>query len=80
VPRIGLTLGEHFDLRVKPPAGADPAFHEEAQEERDRMFPMATVAASHHVRSRSYVCASPASCTASVAFMVGPTWASSGHA
>ncbi|MFO0493830.1 MAG: hypothetical protein ACK51T_15545 [bacterium] len=54
--RIGLTLDEHFDLRVKPRAGADPAFHEAAQEERDRMFPMATAAASHHLRSRGYDC------------------------
>lgn len=54
--RIGLTLDEHFDLRVKPRAGADPAFHEAAQEERDQMFPMATAAASHHLRSRGYDC------------------------
>lgn len=54
--RIGLTLDEHFDLRVKPRAGADPAFHEAAQEERDRMFPMATAAASNHLRSRGYDC------------------------
>lgn len=54
--RIGLTLDEHFDLRVKPRSGADPAFHEAAQEERDQMFPMATVAASHHLRSRGYDC------------------------
>lgn len=38
--RIGLTLDEHFDLRVKPRAGADPAFHEAAQEKRDRRLPM----------------------------------------
>lgn len=54
--RIGLTHDEHFDLRVKPRTGADPAFHEAAQEERDQMFPMATVAASHHLRSRGYDC------------------------
>lgn len=54
--RIGLTLDEHFDLRVKPRAGADPAFHDAAQYERDRMFPMATVTASHHLRSRGYDC------------------------
>lgn len=54
--RIGLTLDEHFDLRVKPRTGADPAFHEAAQEERDRMFPMATAAASNHLRSRGYDC------------------------
>ncbi len=54
--RIGLTLDEHFDLRVKPRTGADPAFHEAALEERDGMFPMATTAASHHLRSRGYDC------------------------
>ena len=54
--RIGLTLDEHFDLRVKPRTGADPTFHEAAREERDRMFPMATAAASHHLRSRGYDC------------------------
>lgn len=54
--RIGLTLDEHFDLRVKPRTGADPAFHEAAQEERDGMFPMATAAAAQHLRSRGYDC------------------------
>lgn len=54
--RIGLTLDEHFDLRVKPRTGADPAFHEAAEQERYRMFPMATVAASHHLRFRGYDC------------------------
>ncbi len=54
--RIGLTLDEHFDLRVKPRTGADPAFHQAAQDERDRMFPMATAAASNHLRSRGYDC------------------------
>ena len=54
--RIGLTLDEHFDLRVKPRAGADPAFGTAAQQERDQMFPMATFAASHHLRSRGYDC------------------------
>ena len=54
--RIGLTLDEHFDLRVKPRSCADPAFCEAAQEERGRMFPMATAAAAHHLRSRGYHC------------------------
>ncbi|MCC6286219.1 MAG: hypothetical protein IT439_13110 [Phycisphaerales bacterium] len=54
--RIGLTLDEHFDLRVKPRTGADAAFHEAAQEERDRLFPMTTAAASNHLRSRGYDC------------------------
>jgi hypothetical protein len=51
VTRIGLTLGEHFDLRVKPQAGADAAFHEAAYDEWDRKFSKATVTASHHLRS-----------------------------
>ncbi|MCL4210785.1 MAG: hypothetical protein KJZ68_08970, partial [Phycisphaerales bacterium] len=54
--RIGLTFDEHFDLRMKPLAGADPAFCEAAEQERDRMFPMATATASHHLRSRGYDC------------------------
>jgi hypothetical protein len=56
VTRIGLTLDEHFDLRVTTRTGAHQAFHEAAKEERDRMFPMATVTASHHLRSRGYDC------------------------
>lgn len=54
--RIGLTFDEHFDLRVKPRSGADPAFHEAAEAERDGMFPMGTAAASQHLRSRGYDC------------------------
>ena len=54
--RIGLNLDEHFDLRVKPRSGADPAFHEAAQDERHRMSPIANAAASNHLRSRGYDC------------------------
>lgn len=54
--RIGLTFDEYFDLRVKARTGADPAFQEAAEMERDRMFPMATTAASQHLRSRGYDC------------------------
>lgn len=54
--RIGLTLDEHFDLHVKPRTGADAAFHQAAEEERERLFPMQKVTASHHLRSRGYDC------------------------
>ncbi len=54
--RIGLTFDEYFDLRLKPRAGADRAFHAAADMEREEMFPMATVAASHNLRSRGYDC------------------------
>ncbi|MCA3004406.1 MAG: hypothetical protein ACK51N_04255 [bacterium] len=54
--RIGLTFDEYFDLRQKPQAGADPAFHEAAEMERDGLFPTATAAASNHLRSRGYDC------------------------
>ena len=54
--RIGLTLDEYIDLRLGPPSGADPAFHAAVEAERERMFPMTTVAASTHLRSRGYDC------------------------
>ncbi|MCC6662053.1 MAG: hypothetical protein IT437_14345 [Phycisphaerales bacterium] len=57
--RIGLTFDEYFDLRMKPRAGADPAFQEAADMEREGMFPMATAAASNHLRSRGYDCRPP---------------------
>jgi hypothetical protein len=56
VTRIGLTFDEYFDLRLKPREGADRAFHAAADMERDEMFPMATVVASNHLRSRGYDC------------------------
>jgi len=52
----GLTFDEYVDLRLKPPAGADRAFHQAAEMERDRIFPMNTTAASNHLRSRGYDC------------------------
>ncbi len=54
--RIGLTFDEYFDLRLKPRAGADPAFHAAADMEREELFPMTSVAASNHLRSRGYDC------------------------
>lgn len=52
--QIGLTFDEYVDLRVKPRAGADRAFHEAAEMERQEMFPMSLGAASNHLRSRGY--------------------------
>ncbi len=54
--RIGLTLDEYVDLKIKPAAGADRTFHEAAEMERRDMFPMALTAASNHLRSRGYDC------------------------
>lgn len=48
-----------MDLRLNPRTGADRVFHEAAQEERERMFPMHTTLASHHLRRRSYDCKPP---------------------
>ena len=50
----GLTFDEYVNLKVKPRAGADRAFHEAADMERERLFPMTLVAASSHLRSRGY--------------------------
>ena len=54
--RIGLTFDEYADVRLRPPAGADRAFQRAAEQERDEMFPMTTVSASTHLRSRGYDC------------------------
>ncbi len=45
--RIGLTVDEYVDLKIKPRAGADRAFHEAAEIERQDMFPMNIAAAEH---------------------------------
>jgi len=54
--QIGLSFDEYVDLRLRPGAGADRAFHQAAQRERSHMFPMTTTAASSHLRSRGYDC------------------------
>jgi hypothetical protein len=54
--RIGLTLDEYVDLKIKPWSGANRAFHEAAEIERQDMFPMNIAAASSHLRSRGYDC------------------------
>ena len=43
--RIGLTLDEYVDLKIKSWSGADRAFHEAAEMERQEMFPMTLFAA-----------------------------------
>ena len=48
--RIGLTVDEFVDLKIKPRASADRAFHEAAEIERERMFPMTLAAAASHLR------------------------------
>jgi len=53
---IGLTFDEYVDVKLKPPAGADRAFQQAAEQEREEMFPMNTAAASGHLRSRGYDC------------------------
>ncbi len=40
--RIGLSFDEYVDVKLKPPAGADRAFHQAAKIEGDEMFPMTT--------------------------------------
>jgi hypothetical protein len=57
--RVGLTFDEFVDLRLKPMAGADQAFFEAADEERNEMFPMATTVAAMHLRQRGYECKAP---------------------
>lgn len=54
--RIGLTLDEYVDLKVRPRKGADAAFQEAAEQERAEMFPMTLAGASSHLRSRGYDC------------------------
>lgn len=56
VTRIGMSLDEYVALRLMPLAGADRAFIEAAEDERERMFPMPKVTVSHHLRSRGYDC------------------------
>jgi len=56
----GLTFVEFVSLKLRPRAGAGRALQETAfqaaEMERERMFPMALVVASNHLRSRGYDC------------------------
>jgi len=52
----GLTFDGYVVLRLEAAVGADRAFQQAAEMERDRMFPMNTTAASSHLRSRGYDC------------------------
>ena len=53
---IGLTFDEYVELRLTPREGADPAFRQAAEIEREQMFPMNTATAANHLRSRVYDC------------------------
>src|SRR5262245_15465057 len=52
----GLTIEEFVELKLKPPVGADRAFFDAADQERDEMFPMHLVSVANHLRSRGYDC------------------------
>ena len=53
--RIGLTLDEHFDLRVKPRTDADPAVHEAAPRRNTTdVVNDDPSAAAHHLRSSAH--------------------------
>lgn len=54
--QIGLTFDEYVDVKLRPPASADRAFHQAADLERAEMFPMNIAGASMHLRSRGYDC------------------------
>lgn len=54
--RVGLTFDEYVDVKLRPPAGADQAIQRGFEAEVAEKFPMATVAASTHLRSRGYDC------------------------
>lgn len=54
--RIGLSFDEFAELRLAPLAGADPAFVQAAQLEREALFPMTAAQAVNHLRSRGYDC------------------------
>ncbi len=54
--RIGLTFDEYVDVKLRPPAGADRAIQRGFEGALAEKFPMATVTASHHLRSRGYDC------------------------
>lgn len=50
----GMSFTECVELRLMPLAGADPAFFQAAEMERNEMFPMTLGTASNHLRSRGY--------------------------
>jgi len=54
--RIGLSFAEFVELELTPRAGADPAFFEAAELERQEMFPMKLLVVNTHLRSRGYDC------------------------
>lgn len=52
--RIGLSLDEFTDLKMRPHARADRVFHQVAEDTIEKLFPMDTGAAAIHLRSRGY--------------------------
>lgn len=54
--QFGLSFDEFVDVKLRPPAGADPAFLKSFEIEVTEMFPMTSVMASSHLRSRGYDC------------------------
>ena len=54
MPRTGLTCEEFVNLKLRPPASADPAFHSAAETMAAELFPMTLLQASAHLRGRGY--------------------------
>lgn len=54
--QVGLTFDEYVDVKLQPRPGADRAIQRGFEAEVAATFPMATVTASHHLRSRGYDC------------------------
>lgn len=54
--QIGLSFDEFVNVKLRPSAGADPAFLKSFEIEVTEMFPMTSVMASNHLRSRGYDC------------------------
>jgi hypothetical protein len=52
----GMDFEEFCELKLTPRAGADQAFFEAAEQEREAMFPMPPLAVVNHLRSRGYDC------------------------
>jgi hypothetical protein len=52
--RVGLSLAEYRDLKLRPHPRADRVFHQAADGASETMFPMPTMTAANHLRSRGY--------------------------
>ncbi len=53
---IGLTFEEYVDVKLRPQESAHRVFDIAAQKHASEMFPMSTVQAANHLRSRGYAC------------------------